>query len=187
MRVCNDFGSQPGITSDGRWMGLNYKRDLRLAECADKQWAFNCHEDAVTPTGAGSVFAVVMNLGPELLVVDRIKLTVAGAHLHNVQKVAAFTMAGGAALTAVNRCMGSSNLFASKGSFYGGAAVTGQGTATTIHEFTTVSGVDKVLDLSKCPIVLSPNWGLQIASATGAVSLTYTINCWFACVPRTNG
>lgn len=186
--VLRNHASRPArVTADGRLISLAVRRDYRLACGSDRQWAFSCAEDAVTPDGA-KVFAYLSNGHLCPLVIDRIKINIASTEVVSVKVGNAYTAAGGAALTAVSRAVGGSNALSTRGTFYGGVDVTGAGSdMAEVHSVKLASGVDKVIDLSRAPIVLLKNHCLTLSAGTGSTAASYEIQCHWADVPYVDG
>jgi hypothetical protein len=186
VQIANGNGTMVGITSGARIMGIAPARNLDLACALEEGWAFTCTRAAVTPTAAlERTFCKIANISADPLIISRIVVVDAAAEVIRVRVSPDYVGVGTTASVAVNRQIGSPNLFTAKGThFYGAAIITLPATAAEIHRFTTAIGVEYILDLSGAPIILGPNTALTLASMTSGAALTYAVDCCFAMVPR---
>ena len=178
-------GHAAGVTTGSRVTTSDVTRTTGEATAIESGQAYCC-SSIVTSTADADVFVRIANLSSDDLIVTKVTASAASAETITLQTTINYT-SGGAPTTGVatNRLAGSSNLFATKGSFETDPDLTGDsGSVAVGHLGCGVAETQYTLDLHGSEIVIAPGYSLLLESITGAVALTTDVYCHFDVTPR---
>lgn len=185
----NANGKSVSVNSEGALFVRSDIRGSKLQEIL-RGWGFVVVVPTVTPTGAGDYFLMIQNDSSDVMVIDHIELTDAGAEEIYAEVGAAYTVGGthATAFTAQNQLVGSTNVYSTKATIEAGVDITGITAADNeVLRFENAAGVVTALDLSARPIVLGQGQQISFAAVTGTAAITSVkVSYYHIMTPNTN-
>ena len=157
-------GKQLDVTDRNmaRVLSTNLSSQADVALHLQRSWTI---ADTRTGSGAGVFVMYMLNTSTRDVIISRISLDAATSETITLSRVTG-TAAGGTAITATNRSLGSA--FTQPVTLQGATSITGLTLAGNLEalEGTTQQN----LELDKRPIIVSPNAAVAIAVTTGSIA-----------------